>query len=127
MCCCRARHYLKCCPATTAIQCVQAAGQPATAVQWGAWGGAGGMAARTPGFVGRMERQGLGLLAPEAGLAVLAAVLGGAAGPAAGQLPQAVTIGELEMAPALPPPIRTLWTPLKTQPSRGWTPLAALD
>ena len=76
----------------------QAAGRPATAVQWGAWGGAGGMAARTPGFVGRMERQGLGLLEPGAGLAVLATVLSGAAAPAAGLLPQAVTVGELRMA-----------------------------
>lgn len=73
---------------------MQATGRPATAVQWGAWGGAGGMAARTPGFVARMERQGLGLLEPGAGLAVLATVLANAAAPAAEQLLQAVAVGE---------------------------------
>ncbi len=71
---------------------MQAAGRPATAVQWGAWGG-GGMAARVPGFAARMERTGLGLLPPEAGLSVLAAVLAGAAAPVRGRLQQPVVIG----------------------------------
>ena len=72
----------------------QAAGRPGTAVQWGAWGG-GGMAARVPGFVPRMERQGLGLLPPEAGLSLLAAVLASAAAPAGVRPPpQPVVIGE---------------------------------
>lgn len=73
---------------------LQAAGRPATSVQWGAWGG-GGMAQRVPGFVARMERQGLGLLQPEAGLAVLASVLGAAVSPLHTSAPlQPVITGE---------------------------------
>lgn len=70
---------------------LQASGIPGTAVQWGAWGGSGGMAERTPGFVKRMERQGLGILQPEVGVSLLARVLASAAAPA--------------VSPALPPVI----------------------
>ncbi len=76
------------------ISLLQATGRPGTAVQWGAWGG-GGMAQRVPGFVGRMERQGLGLLPPETGLAVLGAVLAAATAPAlVHPPPQPVIIGK---------------------------------
>ena len=43
-------------------------------VQWGAWAG-GGMAVRDPSTARRLERNGLGLLEPEAGMAALAGVL----------------------------------------------------
>lgn len=54
---------------------MQAAGTCATSVQWGAWGGSG-MAIRTPGFMERMARLGLGVVEPEVGVTVLARVLG---------------------------------------------------
>ncbi len=57
----------------------QARGQPATAVQWGAWGGAG-MALRVPGFLERSARRGLGVLRPAAGLAALLHALRSAGG-----------------------------------------------
>jgi hypothetical protein len=53
----------------------RAGGVPATSVQWGAWAGAG-MASRA--VMERLRRLGQGVLAPEAGLAALAAVLRGA-------------------------------------------------
>ena len=70
---------------------MQAAGRPGSAVQWGAWGGAG-MALRVPGFMERMARLGLGVLQPPAGLAALAQVLRGVWRPATGQ--RAVVVGE---------------------------------
>ena len=69
----------------------QAAGQPGSAVQWGAWGGAG-MAARVPGFLQRVARRGLGVLRPAAGLAVLEQALAAAGRPRPGSA-----------HPALPP------------------------
>jgi len=69
----------------------QAAGQPGSAVQWGAWGGAG-MAARVPGFLQRAARRGLGVLRPAAGLAVLEQALAAAGRPRPGRA-----------LPALPP------------------------
>lgn len=54
---------------------MQAAGSAATSVQWGAWGGSG-MAIRTPGFMERMARLGLGVVEPHVGVSVLAKVLG---------------------------------------------------
>ncbi len=69
----------------------QAAGQPSSAVQWGAWGGAG-MAARVPGFLQRAARRGLGVLRPAAGLAVLEQALAAAGRPRPGSA-----------HPALPP------------------------
>lgn len=71
----------------------QASGIPGTAVQWGAWGGSGGMADRTPGFVPRMERQGLGILPPEVGISLLASVLACAAGPSTRTTLQPVIVG----------------------------------
>lgn len=71
---------------------MQGAGRPGSAVQWGAWGGAG-MALRVPGFMERMARLGLGVLQPPAGLAVLAQVLRGAWRPSATQ--RAVVLGEV--------------------------------
>ena len=62
-------------------------------MQWGAWGGSGGMADRTPGFVTRMERQGLGILQPEVGVSLLARVLASAATPAAGPVMPPVIVG----------------------------------
>lgn len=72
---------------------LQASGVPGTAVQWGAWGGKGGMADRTPGFVPRMERQGLGILPPEVGVSLLAAVLAATATPVSRHLLQPVIVG----------------------------------
>lgn len=69
----------------------QAAGQPGSAVQWGAWGGAG-MALRVPGFLERAARRGLGVLRPAAGLAVLEQALAAAGRPRPGSA-----------HPALPP------------------------
>lgn len=43
-------------------------------MQWGAWGGSG-MAVRTPGFMERMARLGLGIVAPYVGITVLQQVL----------------------------------------------------
>ena len=54
---------------------LQAAGQVSTSVQWGAWGGSG-MAVRTPGFMERMAKYGLGIVEPYVGIAVLAKVMG---------------------------------------------------
>ena len=62
-------------------------------MQWGAWGGRGGMADRTPGFVPRMERQGLGILPPEIGISLLSAVLTSAAAPGSTQQLQPVVVG----------------------------------
>jgi hypothetical protein len=52
----------------------QASGLPAASVQWGAWAGAG-MAAGDAATAARVERSGMSLIQPEAGLAVLAAVM----------------------------------------------------
>jgi hypothetical protein len=54
-------------------------GHPVSSLQWGAWG-SGGMAAKDAAVLARIERQGIGVLSPERGLAVLGAVLGSFAG-----------------------------------------------
>lgn len=54
-------------------------GHPASSLQWGAWGN-GGMAAKDAVVLARIERQGIGVLSPEQGLAVLDAVFGSFAG-----------------------------------------------
>ena len=61
---------------------VQVAGQVATSVQWGAWGGSG-MAVRTPGFMERMAKYGLGIVEPHVGITVLAQVVSTAWAPLA--------------------------------------------
>jgi hypothetical protein len=65
----------------------QLAGVPAVSVQWGAWAG-GGMAAADAQTAARVERMGMSLISPAAGLAALEGVLaatsvGAAAGSAA--------------------------------------------
>jgi NADPH:quinone reductase-like Zn-dependent oxidoreductase/acyl carrier protein len=52
-----------------------AAGLPAVSVQWGAWSG-GGMAAGEAQTAARVERMGMSLISPAAGLAALEGVLG---------------------------------------------------
>jgi NADP-dependent 3-hydroxy acid dehydrogenase YdfG len=61
-------------------------GEAAVSVQWGAWAGAG-MAANDAQTAARVERTGMGLLAPAAGLAALAGVLAGLQGSAGGAVP----------------------------------------
>jgi nucleoside-diphosphate-sugar epimerase len=61
----------------------QQAGTPVVSVQWGAWAGAG-MAANDAQTAARVERTGMGLLSPDAGLAALAGVLAGLGAGAAG-------------------------------------------
>jgi hypothetical protein len=53
------------------------AGLPCTAVLWGAW--ATGMAAASPALLRRLERAGMGAIAPARGLAALAGLLQGLA------------------------------------------------
>ena len=73
----------------------QGQGVPGTAVQWGAWGGSG-MAVRTPGFMERMARMGLGIVQPYQGVAVLAQLLQAAWAPLGSPLVQlALHVGEL--------------------------------
>jgi len=52
-----------------------AAGCVGVSVQWGAWAGGSGMAAEDSGTLGRLERMGMGALAPAQGLGVLEGVL----------------------------------------------------
>jgi hypothetical protein len=52
-----------------------ACGLPAVSVQWGAWAG-GGMAAADAQTAARVERMGMSLISPAAGLAALEGVLG---------------------------------------------------
>eukprot|EP00873_Tetraselmis_striata_P016306 jgi/Tetstr1/436570/TSEL_025367.t2 len=52
----------------------QAEGRAAVSVNWGAWAG-GGMAAGDAGTAVRMERMGIGMVRPEAGLAALGEIL----------------------------------------------------
>jgi hypothetical protein len=52
-----------------------ASGVPAVSVQWGAWAG-GGMAAADAQTAARVERMGMSLISPAAGLATLEGVLG---------------------------------------------------
>eukprot|EP00775_Hariotina_reticulata_P007135 gene7135-7350_t len=52
-----------------------ASGVPAVSVQWGAWAG-GGMAAADAQTAARVERMGMSLISPAAGLAALEGVLG---------------------------------------------------
>jgi acyl carrier protein len=54
---------------------LSAAGLPAVSVQWGAWSG-GGMAASDAQTAARVERMGMSLISPAAGLAALEGVLG---------------------------------------------------
>ena len=56
---------------------LQAGGAPALSIQWGAWAGAG-MAAADPQTAARVERLGMSLIAPAAGLAALEAALAAA-------------------------------------------------
>jgi NADPH:quinone reductase-like Zn-dependent oxidoreductase/acyl carrier protein len=53
----------------------QVCGLPAVSVQWGAWSG-GGMAASDAQTAARVERMGMSLISPAAGLAALEGVLG---------------------------------------------------
>lgn len=70
---------------------------PGTAVQWGAWGGSG-MAVRTPGFMERMARMGLGIVQPLRGVAVLAQLVQGAWRPLGSPLSQhALFVGEAHL------------------------------
>lgn len=71
----------------------QGGGRPGSSVQWGAWGGGGGMAAQVTGFMERMARIGLGVLPPATGLAVLANVLQAAWAPRL-QTGSPITVGE---------------------------------
>ena len=59
----------------------QAQGSPETSVQWGAWAGAG-MASTDPGVKRRADMNGIGMVVPDAGLAVMATLISamGAAG-----------------------------------------------
>jgi hypothetical protein len=54
---------------------LSAAGLPAVSLQWGAWSG-GGMAASDAQTAARVERMGISLISPAAGLAALEGVLG---------------------------------------------------
>jgi len=54
-------------------------GRTATSVQWGAWGGGGGMAANDADTIQRMERLGVGILSPSQGLGALEALTRSAA------------------------------------------------
>ena len=49
-------------------------GRTATSVQWGAWGGGGGMAGNATGTIRRMERLGIGVLTRAQGLCALEAL-----------------------------------------------------
>jgi hypothetical protein len=60
----------------------QVCGLPAVSVQWGAWSG-GGMAASDAQTVARVERMGMSLISPAAGLAALEGVLAASASSAA--------------------------------------------
>jgi NADPH:quinone reductase-like Zn-dependent oxidoreductase len=53
---------------------LSSSGLPALSVQWGAWAGAG-MAANDPQTAARVERMGMGLVGPQAGLAALEGAL----------------------------------------------------
>ena len=63
----------------SAAMILRRGGHPVSSLQWGAWGG-GGMAAKDPTVLARIQRQGIGVLSPERGLAVLGAVLRSFAG-----------------------------------------------
>ena len=52
----------------------QAAGNVGTAIMWGAW--TIGMAAQNQAILARLERYGMGSIAPEAGLVALEAIIG---------------------------------------------------
>jgi hypothetical protein len=76
-----------------AAAALNGSGVAAVSVQWGAWAGAG-MAARDPQTAARLARLGMGLIAPQQGLAALegalAALGGGGGGGPATPPPQAV-------------------------------------
>jgi hypothetical protein len=77
------------------LEQASASGTPATALQYGAWGGSG-MAVADPGLAARLKRAGMGLLGQADGLAALGRVLlGSAAAP-----PAALMVAALEV-PAL--------------------------
>ncbi|KAI8473970.1 MAG: hypothetical protein J3K34DRAFT_383389, partial [Monoraphidium minutum] len=61
-----------------AAAALQAGGLAAVSVQWGAWAGAG-MAANDPQTAARVERMGMGMVAPAQGLAALEGALAAAA------------------------------------------------
>ena len=83
----------------------QGQGVAGTAVQWGAWGGQG-MAVRTPGFMERMARMGLGIVQPLQGVAVLARLLQAAWAPLGRPLAQhALHVGEPDQGCALWGPV----------------------
>ena len=54
---------------------VQLAGSPVVSIQWGAWGGDSGMAAKDAATAARISRLGMAMLTPEQGLAALQGVL----------------------------------------------------
>lgn len=67
-------------------------------IQWGAWGGSG-MAVRTPGFMERMAKYGLGIVEPYVGITVLAKVMSYAWAPLATKFDEhALFTGEISLA-----------------------------
>lgn len=79
----------------------RASGVPATSIQWGAWAGAG-MAANEA-VARKVNRLGLGMLQPEAGLAAMERLLcsWGSAGPGGIGLPPAATSAVVPVVPFL--------------------------
>ena len=53
------------------------AGAPARSVQWGPWGGGGGMAAADPALAARLAKRGLGYVTPEEGIRACESILRG--------------------------------------------------
>ena len=89
------------CQASASPVILQGQGLPGTAVQWGAWGGQG-MAVRTPGFMERMARMGLGIVQPFQGVAVLSQLLQAAWAPLGRPMAQhALHVGEPDRCCAL--------------------------
>jgi hypothetical protein len=88
----------------------QQAGTPMVSVQWGAWAGAG-MAASDAQTAARVERTGMGLLSPEAGLAALEGVLAGLGAGAAGAAVPGEWPGARCFGPACPVGLLALFQP----------------
>jgi NADPH:quinone reductase-like Zn-dependent oxidoreductase len=86
----------------------QQAGAPVVSVQWGAWAGAG-MAANDAQTAARVERTGMGLLSPEAGLAALEGVLAGLGAGAAGAAVPGEWLRRAASGSLLPRPVHPSW------------------
>jgi hypothetical protein len=78
-----------------------ACGLPAVSLQWGAWAG-GGMAAADAQTAARVERMGMSLISPAAGLAALEGVLGQLGGLAPAVAGQAAAAGSRAVVAAAP-------------------------